>query len=93
MFSHLYSDGGCAQLRRLILSESSCVGVLTLLLPHVWNGLSAQSICAFLCLGEWSLLELVDDSDIEGTVSKLGELDGDDKVLLEDGWDRIVIPS
>ncbi|RDX49753.1 hypothetical protein OH76DRAFT_1482859 [Lentinus brumalis] len=61
-----------------------------LLLPHVRNGLSAQSIRALLCLGEWSLLELIDDSDVEATVAKLGELEGDDEILLEDGWDKIV---
>ncbi len=60
-----------------------------LLLPHVRNGLSAHSIRALLCLGEWSLLELVDDADIEGVVEKLAEVDGDDEVALEDGWDRI----
>ncbi|TFK79581.1 hATC-domain-containing protein, partial [Polyporus arcularius HHB13444] len=60
-----------------------------LLLPHVRNGLSSQSIRALLCLGEWSLLDLIDDTDIEGDIKGLAELDGDEEVLLEDGWDRI----
>ncbi|TFK79281.1 hypothetical protein K466DRAFT_505829, partial [Polyporus arcularius HHB13444] len=60
-----------------------------LLLPHVRNGLSAHSIRALLCLGEWSLLDLVADTDVEKVVEKLEELDGDEEVVLEDGWDRI----
>lgn len=35
-------------------------------------------------------MELIDDSDVEATVAKLGELEGDDEILLEDGWDKIV---
>ncbi|TFK80830.1 hypothetical protein K466DRAFT_503204, partial [Polyporus arcularius HHB13444] len=57
--------------------------------PHVRNRLSAQSIRALLCLGEWSLLDLISDSDVEKVVDKLEELDSDEEVLLEDGWDRI----
>lgn len=64
-----------------------------LLLPHVRNGLSSQSICALLCLGEWSLLELIDDADIEGDIKELAELDGDDEVMLEDRWDKIKLRS
>ncbi len=60
-----------------------------LLLPHVRNGLSAHSIRALLCLGEWSLLDLITDSDVEKVVEKLDELEGDEEVPLEDGWDRI----
>lgn len=56
----------------------------------VRNGLkSAQSICALLCLAVWSLLELINDRNIEATVENLVELEGDDKVFLEDGWGRI----
>ncbi|EIW63732.1 uncharacterized protein TRAVEDRAFT_78749, partial [Trametes versicolor FP-101664 SS1] len=35
-----------------------------IILPHLRNGLSAHSIRAILCLGEWSLLNLMKDSDI-----------------------------
>ena len=65
-----------------------------LILPHVRNGLSAQSIRALLCLGEWSLLGLIEDDDIEMAIKSLKELPegGSDEAPLEDGWDRIVLP-
>ncbi len=64
-----------------------------LILPHVRNSLSSQSIRALLCLGEWSLLDLIDDTDIEGDIKGLSELEGEDEVVLEDGWDRIKLWS
>ncbi|KAJ7315031.1 hypothetical protein DFH08DRAFT_716140, partial [Mycena albidolilacea] len=36
-----------------------------LLLSHVWNRLSAQSMCVLMCLGAWSLLGFMKDADIE----------------------------
>lgn len=59
-----------------------------IILPHLRNGLSAHSIRAILCLGEWSLLDLIRDGDIELEV-KAPELEGDVDVVLEDGWDAI----
>ncbi|TFK82771.1 hATC-domain-containing protein, partial [Polyporus arcularius HHB13444] len=50
-----------------------------LLLPHVRNGLSARSIRALLCLGEWSRLGLVKDRDVK---HDLEDSDDDD----DDGW-------
>ena len=35
-----------------------------ILLPHLRNGLSAQSVQALLCLGDWSELGLVKDDDV-----------------------------
>ncbi|EPS92667.1 hypothetical protein FOMPIDRAFT_1104140, partial [Fomitopsis schrenkii] len=35
-----------------------------LLLPHVRNGMSARSVRALLCLGNWCLLGYVMDSDV-----------------------------
>ena len=61
-----------------------------LILPHVRNGLSADSIRALLCLGEWSLLDLVDDKDVEFVVKSLPDLEGNGEDELEEGWDRIV---
>jgi len=39
-----------------------------------------------MCLGSWSRLGFVKDTDVL-TVTILPEVDGDDK--LEEGWDRI----
>lgn len=64
-----------------------------LILPHVRNGLSLQSIRALLCLGEWSLLNLVKDEDVLAELKATPKLDGDDDVVLDDGWDSIVLPS
>ena len=58
-----------------------------LLLPHIRNRLSSQSICALMCLGEWSLLGLVKDKDIHA-VTVEAEVDGDDEEFAE-GWDAI----
>lgn len=35
-----------------------------LLLPYVRNGLSAQSVRALLCLGDWARLDLISDEDV-----------------------------
>ena len=46
-----------------------------LLLSHVRNHLSSQSIQALMCLGNWSLLGLVKDKDIFA-VTVLAEIEG-----------------
>jgi hypothetical protein len=61
-----------------------------LLLPHTCSRLSAQSIRAVLCLGEWSQLGLVKDSDIKAA-SQTEPIDSDDDVEMDDGWDSIDI--
>ena len=60
-----------------------------LLLSHVCSCLSIQSMCALLCLGKWSTLDLVKDSDVRAclTVDEVGE---DEEVLVKD-WDAIAI--
>ena len=59
-----------------------------LLLSHVRSRLSAQSTRALLCLGTWSTLGLVKDSDVK-KVTKLEDVEGKD--TLADGWDKIII--
>ncbi|GBE82272.1 putative AC9 transposase [Sparassis crispa] len=59
-----------------------------ILLPHLRNGLSAESIRALLCLAEWSRLGFVHDTDVLAVVS-LPEAQEDDDGL-EDGWDNIL---
>ena len=60
-----------------------------LLLSHVCSCLSIQSMHALLCLGKWSTLDLVKDSDVRAclTVDEVGE---DEEVLVKD-WDAIAI--
>ena len=58
-----------------------------LILPHVHNCLAVQSTRALLCVGIWSLLGLVKDSDIKMSVGKddiVGEEDD-----LPKNWDVI----
>lgn len=62
-----------------------------ILLPHTRNGLSAQSIRALLCLGEWSLYGWVKDNNVLTELALYKELEGDEDVLLETGWDAIVV--
>jgi len=61
-----------------------------LVLSHVRNQLSSQSTQALLCLGLWSLQDMVMDSDVLA-ITALEEVEGDEDVELEDGWDRISI--
>ncbi len=58
-----------------------------LILPHIHNCLAVQSTCTLLCVGTWSLLGLVKDSDIKMSVGKddiVGEEDD-----LPKNWDVI----
>ena len=41
-----------------------------LILPHIHNHLAVQSTCVLLCVGIWSPLGLVKDSDIRMSVGK-----------------------
>jgi len=61
-----------------------------LVLSHVCNQLSSQSTRALLCLGLWSLQDLVVDSDVLA-ITALKEVEGDKNVELEDGWDHIFV--
>jgi len=64
-----------------------------LLLSHVCSHLSVQSTHALLCLGMWSECNLVmdDDDDDVKTVSELQDVEGNEELELEDGWDHIII--
>ena len=57
------------------------------LLSHVRNWLSSQSIRALMCLSSWSRLGLVKDKDIFA-VTVLAEIEGAEDAL-EEGWDAI----
>jgi hypothetical protein len=58
-----------------------------LLLLHVHSHLSIQSTHALLCLGTWSALDLVKDSDVRACLSvNKGGKDEDD---LPECWDHI----
>ena len=59
-----------------------------LLLSHVRNCLSVQSTRALLCLGTWSLMGYVRDSDIKAT-AVLPEVDGEEDELAMD-WDNVI---
>jgi hypothetical protein len=57
-----------------------------LLLSHLF----VQSTCALMCLGVWSLLGFVKDSDVKAVVI-LPELRADeDEGELEVNWDKIL---
>ena len=61
-----------------------------LILSHVQSRLSAQSTRALLCLGSWSLLGYIKDSDVEA-VARMPDVEGDVEEELGEGWDRILI--
>ena len=62
-----------------------------LLLSHIRSRLSVQSTRALMCLGVWSKLGFVTDSDVKAAVLTLPELNEDDidENELEINWDRI----
>lgn len=62
-----------------------------ILLPHLRNGLSAQSIRALLCLGDWSRLGLVDDSDVHFVTEKEEEGDDDDELSFIGMIDTLIL--
>ena len=67
-----------------------CRACLRLLLSHIRSRLSVQSTRALMCLGVWSKLGFVTDSDVKAVVLTLLELNEDDVVAkLDIHWDRI----
>jgi hypothetical protein len=61
-----------------------------LLLSHIRSRLSVQSTRALLCLGVWSLLGYVKDSDVKAVVI-LPELRADEEEEeLKSDWDKIL---
>ncbi|KAF5335302.1 hypothetical protein D9611_011794 [Ephemerocybe angulata] len=60
-----------------------------LIITHLRNRLTAQSIRALLCMNYWSLAGLVRDSDVLKVVRSNPEVEGDEDVDLEPGWDHI----
>ena len=63
-----------------------------LILSHVRSRLSAQSTRALLCLGNWSLLGYIKDSDVEA-VAMMPDVEGNVEEELEEGWDKILFDS
>jgi hypothetical protein len=57
-----------------------------ILLSHICNCLAAQMTCALMCVGTWSQLGFLKDSDVL-TVSLL--LEDEEEEELEEGWDAI----
>ena len=59
-----------------------------LVLSHVRSQLSAQSTQALICLGSWSSMGLVKDSDVL-TVGTLADVEEDEELDLGEGWNHI----
>ena len=60
-----------------------------LLLSHIRSRLSVQSTRALMCLGVWSKLGFVTDSDVKAAVVVLPELnEDDDENKLDINWDK-----
>lgn len=61
-----------------------------LLLSHIRSRLSVQSTRALMCLGVWSKLGFVTDSDLKAAVVALPELrDDDSDTTLGIIWEKI----
>jgi hypothetical protein len=59
-----------------------------LILTHVRSRLLMQSTRALVCLGSWSLLNLVKADDLKAA-AQLPEVN--EEQVLEDGWDKITM--
>ena len=60
-----------------------------LILPHVRNRLSAQSMRAIICVGAWSAHGFIQAEDSR-PIGLLEDVDNaTDDYLMEEGWDRI----
>lgn len=57
-----------------------------LVLPHIRNRLTFQSTRALLCVGTWSTLNMINDSDIKAALG--AEVTGEEEDLPAD-WDSI----
>ena len=60
-----------------------------LLLLHVHSWLSIQLTCALLCLGQWSALNLVKDSDVKASLTNDEVDEGEQVDMLQEGWDIV----
>ena len=60
-----------------------------IILSHVCNRLSSQSVRVLLCLGSWSSMGLIKDVDVKKVVV-MDDVNRDVDVVLPDGWDAIV---
>ena len=60
-----------------------------LLLLHVHSWLSIQLTCALLCLGQWSALNLVKDSDVKASLTNDEVDEGEQVDMLQEGWDTV----
>ena len=59
-----------------------------ILLLHLRSRLSVQSTRALMCLGVWSRMGYVKDTDVK-SATILPEVDGEEEELAEN-WDRIM---
>ncbi|KAF8805652.1 hypothetical protein BYT27DRAFT_7061588, partial [Phlegmacium glaucopus] len=59
-----------------------------ILLLHLCSCLSVQSTHALMCLGVWSLMGYVDDSDVKA-VTILPDVKADKEDILKEDWDMI----
>lgn len=61
-----------------------------LVLSHIRNRLSVQSTRALMCLGVWSCLGYVKDSDVKAVTNQPDLKDGEAEPKLKDNWAMIV---
>ncbi len=64
-----------------------------ILLPHVRNRLTGQSVRSLLCVSEWTRLGLIKDADIKNATLKPEKEGEETREEVEVGWDTIIIPD
>ena len=64
-----------------------------ILLSHVRNLLSVQLTRALMCLGVWSTMGYVSDSDVKAITTLPDLKEGKEEQPLDDEWDAIISKS
>jgi hAT family C-terminal dimerisation region len=60
-----------------------------ILLSHLRNRMTGQTTRALMCLNAWSLQGVLKDCDLTSAIRGEPDLDGDEDVELESGWDAL----
>lgn len=60
-----------------------------IVLSHLRNRLSVQSTWALMCLGVWSVMGYVKDSDVKAVTALPDLKDGEQEPELDEDWDRL----
>ena len=62
-----------------------------MILSYLQNHLSVQTVRALICVEEWIKAGIIKEKQIHDCLKGLNKVDEEDKAVVDDGWDDIVI--